>query len=48
MEPRSGVDLDTTLPATQVSPRPVKSGLGGHEAGVSGVEEGVENTTTPI
>ena len=36
----------TTLPATQVSLRPVKSGLRGHEAGVSGVDEGIENTST--
>ena len=28
--------------ATQVRPRPVKSGLGGHEAGVSVVEDRVE------
>ena len=37
----------TTLPATQVSLRPVKSGLGGHEAGVSGVDEGVEKSSLP-
>ena len=47
MEPRSGVVLDTTFPATQVSPRPVKSGLGGHEAGVSGVDEGITNPSFP-
>ena len=38
----------TTLPATQVCLRPVKAGLGGHEAGVSGVDEGVEKTSLPI
>ena len=34
--------------AAQVSVRRVKAGLGGHDDGVSGVEEGVENTSFPI
>ena len=36
---------DTTRPATQVSPRPVEAGLGGHEEGVFGVDDGVENVS---
>ena len=40
--------MDTTWPATQVGPRPVKSGLGGHEAGLFGVEEGITNPSPPI
>ena len=39
---------DTTWPATQVDPRRVESGLGGHEAGVFGVEKGVENASLPL
>ena len=39
---------DTTWLATQVGPRTVKAGLGGHEAGVFGVDEGVENTSIPL
>ena len=35
----------TTWPATQVCRRPVKSGLGGHDDGVSGVDDGVENAS---
>ena len=38
----------TSLPATQVGPRPVESGLGGHEEGVFRVDEGVENTSIPL
>ena len=38
----------TTWSATQVGLRRVKAGLGGHDAGVWGVEEGVENTSSPI
>mgnify|MGYP004515547455 CR=1 FL=1 len=38
---------DTTRPATQVGPRPVKAGLGGHEEGVSGVDDGVETASLP-
>ena len=34
-----------TWPATQVSPRPVEAGLGGHEEGVFGVDDGVENAS---
>ena len=34
------MNLDTTRSAPQVGPRPSESGLGGHEAGVSGVDEG--------
>ena len=36
-----------TWPATQVGLRPVKAGLGGHEAGVFGVDDGVDNTSLP-
>ena len=39
---------DTTQPATQVGPRRVKSGLGGPDAGVSGVVEGVERSSFPL
>ena len=34
------VKIDTTWSATQVGPRRVESGLGGHEEGVFGVDEG--------
>ena len=37
-----------TLPATQVGVRRVKAGLGGHEAGVIGVDDGVDNTSLPL
>ena len=37
---------DTTRPVTQVGLRPVKSGLGGHDDGASGVDEGVEEAST--
>ena len=40
--------MDTTWPATQVGPRPVKAGLGGHEEGVFGVDDGVENASLPL
>ena len=39
---------DTTWLATQVGPRTVKAGLGGHEAGVFGVDEGTTNPSTPL
>ena len=39
---------DTTWPATQVGPRPVESGLGGHEEGVLGDDEGVKKTSLPL
>ena len=39
------IEIDTTWSATQLGPRPVESGLGGHEEGVSGVDDGVENTS---
>ena len=39
---------DTTWPATQICQRPVESGLRGHEEGVSGVDDGVENTPLPF
>ena len=48
MDPRSGVDFDTTWPATQVLMRPIKSGLGGHDDGVSGVDDGVDKTSLPL
>ena len=35
-------------PATQVGLRPFESGLGGHEKGVWGVDEGVENASHPL
>ena len=38
----------TTWPATQVGLRPLESGLGGHDAGVSRVDEGVETTSLPL
>ena len=41
------MNLDTTRSAPQVGPRPSESGLGGHEAGVSGVDEGVEKSSLP-
>ena len=37
-----------TWPATQVSPRPVESCLGGHEEGVFGVDDGVDNASLPL
>ena len=39
---------DTTWSAKQVCPRPVKAGLGGHDAGVLGVDEGVEKASLPL
>ena len=39
---------DTTWLATQVGPRTVKAGLGGHEAGVFGVDEGVDDASIPL
>ena len=40
--------IGTTWSATQVGLRPVKAGLGGHDAGASGDDEGVEDTSAPI
>ena len=37
-----------TRPVTQVGPRLVKAGLGGHDDGVGGVAEGVENASLPL
>ena len=42
------VKIETTWSATQVCPRRVKAGLGGHEEGVDGVDEGVEKTSLPL
>ena len=42
------VKIETTWSATQVCRRRVKAGLGGHEAGVLGVDEGVEKTSLPL
>ena len=42
------MEIDTTWPATQVGPRPVKAGLGGHEEGVFGVDDGVKKASLPI
>ena len=39
------MESDTTCPATQLGPRPVESGLGGHDDGVWGVDDGVENSS---
>ena len=39
---------DTTRPATQVCRRLVESGLGGHEEGVFGDDEGVKKTSIPL
>ena len=39
---------DTTRPATQVGLRTVEAGLGGHDDGVLGVDEGVENASLPL
>ena len=35
-----------TWPATQVGLKPVEAGLGCHDDGGSGVDEGVENAST--
>ena len=35
----------TTRPATQVCRRPLEAGLGGHDDGVFGDDEGVENAS---
>ena len=40
--------MGATWSATQVGLRRVKAGLGGHDDGVSGVDEGVEETSIPI
>ena len=40
--------IHTTWPATQVGPRPVKAGLGGHEEGVGGVDDVVKKASLPI
>ena len=42
------VKIETTWSATQVCRRRVKAGLGGHEEGVDGVDEGVEKTSLPL
>ena len=39
---------DTTRTATQVCRRPVESGLGGHEEGVFGDDDGVESSSLPL
>ena len=41
------VEKDTTWSVTQVGLKLVGSGLGGHDAGVSGDDEGVENKPFP-
>ena len=40
--------MGATWSATQVCLRRVKAGLGGHDDGVSGDDEGVENASTPL
>ena len=42
------VKIETTWSATQVCRRRVKVGLGGHDDGVWGVDEGVEKTSLPL
>ena len=42
------MESDTTCPATQLGPRPVESGLGGHDEGVGGVDDGVEKASLPL
>ena len=39
---------EPTWPATQVCPRRVEAGLGGHEEGVIGVDEWVERASLPL
>ena len=39
---------DATWSATRVGLRPLESGLGGHDAGVFWVDEGVETTSLPL
>ena len=39
---------EPTWPATQVCPRRVGAGLGSHEEGVIGVDEGVESASLPL
>ena len=39
---------DTTWQDTQVCVWTIKGGLGGQEAGVFGVDEGVENASLPL
>ena len=43
-----GNRIEVEKPATQQPLRSDKACLGGHDAGVSGIEEGVENTSLPI
>ena len=40
--------MGATWSATQVGLRPVKAGLGGHDDGVSGDDEGVEKASIPL
>ena len=37
-----------TWPATQVGMRPVEAGLGGHDDGAWGVDDGVKRTSTQL
>ena len=51
--PTCGVDgdqagNDPTRPETEVGLRTVKAGLGCHDAGASGVDEGIETASFPI
>ena len=45
---RKRAKTDTTRSATEVGPRPVEAGLGGHDAGVSWVDDGVGNASFPL
>ena len=45
---KNELKLGKTWSATKVWLRPVKAGLGGHDAGLSGVDEGAETTSIPL
>ena len=45
---KNELKLGTTWSATKVWLRPVKAGLGGHDAGLSGVDEGVKGASSPL
>ena len=45
---QKGIKSGHELPATQVWLRTVESGLEGHEKGVWGVDDGVENASIPL
>ena len=45
---KNELKLGKTWSATKVGPRRVKAGLGGHDAGVSVVDDGVETVSIPF